>query len=73
MRGFERGKVGPVDGSDHIGGNYAAALNLETSLPNLIPEDYNAEAVVFLDFANIWGVDYSDTIDESRKLRSAQD
>ncbi len=71
LRGFERGKVGPVDGSDHIGGNYAAALNLETSLPNLIPEDYNAEAVVFLDFANIWGVDYSDTIDESRKLRSA--
>ena len=36
LRGFERGKVGPVDGNDHIGGNYAAALNLETNLPNLM-------------------------------------
>ena len=71
LRGFERGKVGPVDGTDHVGGNYAAALNFETSLPNLIPEDYNAEAVVFLDFANVWGVDYSDAIDESSKLRSS--
>ena len=34
LRGFERGKVGPVDGNDHIGGNYAAAINLETALPN---------------------------------------
>ena len=25
LRGFERNKIGPVDGSDHIGGNYAAA------------------------------------------------
>ena len=33
LRGFERGKIGPVDGSDHIGGNYAAALNLEATYP----------------------------------------
>ena len=26
LRGFERGKVGPVDGNDHVGGNYAAAV-----------------------------------------------
>ena len=25
LRGFEKNKVGPVDGKDHIGGNYAAA------------------------------------------------
>ena len=36
LRGFEN-KVGPVDGNDHVG-NYAAALNLETNLPNLLPE-----------------------------------
>tara|TARA_B100001057_G_C22852403_1_gene951462 strand:+ start:1226 stop:3457 length:2232 start_codon:yes stop_codon:yes gene_type:complete len=71
LRGFERGKVGPVDGNDHIGGNYAASVNLETSLPNLIPEDYNADAILFLDMANIWGVDYSSTIDDSNKLRSS--
>ena len=37
LRGFERNKVGPVDGNDH-GGNYAAALNLEANLPNLLPK-----------------------------------
>ena len=60
-----------VDANDHIGGNYAAALNLETNLPNLIPEDYNAEAIFFLDVGNVWGVDYSDSIDESNKIRSS--
>ena len=28
LRGFEPGKVGPKDGSEHIGGNYVATLNL---------------------------------------------
>ena len=45
-------------------------LNLETNLPNLIPDNYNADAV-FLDFANVWGVDYSDSIDDSNELRSS--
>ena len=71
MRGFERGKVGPVDGKDHIGGNYAAALNFEANLPNLLPENSNSDAYIFLDFGNIWGVDYSDDIDESNKIRSS--
>ena len=26
---------------------------------------------MFLDAANVWGVDYSDTIDESNKIRSS--
>ena len=71
LRGFERGKVGPVDGKDHIGGNYAAALNFEANLPNLLPENSNSDAYIFLDFGNIWGVDYSDDIDESNKIRSS--
>ena len=32
LRGFQRGRVGPKDGTDHIGGNYAAALNFEANL-----------------------------------------
>ena len=71
LRGFERGKVGPVDDKDHIGGNYAAALNLETNLPNLLPEDTNADISLFLDFGNVWGVDYDDTLDESNTIRSS--
>ncbi len=71
LRGFERGKVGPVDGSDHIGGNYAAALNLEANLPNFLPEDSKTDVSLFLDFGNVWGVDYDDTVNESNKIRSS--
>ncbi len=71
LRGFEKNKVGPVDGVDHIGGNYAAALNFETNLPNLLPEDSNTDVTLFLDFGNVWGVDYDDSIDDSNKIRSS--
>ena len=71
LRGFEKNKVGPVDGSDHVGGNYVAALNFETNLPNILPENSNADVGLFLDFGNVWGVDYDSSIDESNKLRSS--
>ena len=71
LRGFERNKVGPVDGVDHIGGNYAAAVNFETNLPNLLPENSNTDVGLFLDFGNVWGVDYDESIDESNKIRSS--
>ncbi len=70
LRGFESGKVGPKDGDDFIGGNYSTTLNLEANFPNFFPEKSNAEIGLFLDAGNIWGVDYSDTIDDSNKLRS---
>ena len=71
LRGFERNKIGPVDGGDHIGGNYAAAFNLEASLPNFLPEDTNTDVNLFLDFGNVWGVDYDSVIDDSNKIRSS--
>ncbi len=71
LRGFERNKIGPVDGSDHIGGNYAAAVNFEASLPNVLPENTNTDLSVFLDFGSVWGVDYDSSLDESNKLRSS--
>ena len=71
LRGFEKGKIGPVDGTDHIGGNYAAALNLEASLPNFLPEDTNTDIILFLDFGNVWGADYDSSIDDSNKIRSS--
>ncbi len=71
LRGFKKNKVGPVDGNDHIGGNYVAALNFETNLPNLLPDNTNTDLGLFLDFANIWGVDYTDTVDEANKIRSS--
>ena len=71
LRGFEKNKVGPVDGSDHIGGNYASAINFETNLPKLLPESSNVDIGLFLDAGNIWGVDYDSTLDDSNKIRSS--
>ncbi len=71
LRGFQRGKVGPVDGDDHIGGNYAAAINFEAQLPNFLPESSNTDVGLFLDFGNIWGVDYDGSIDDNNEIRSS--
>ena len=71
LRGFEKNKVGPVDNKDHIGGNYAAAVNFEANLPTVLPENTNADLSVFLDFGNVWGVDYDSSIDDSNKIRSS--
>ena len=70
MRGFNTYKVGPKDGDDYIGGNYTTSLNLEAQLPNLLPESYRTDFSLFLDTANIWGVDYTE-IDETNTIRSS--
>ena len=71
LRGFERNKVGPVDGNDHVGGHYVASLNFETNLPNILPDNSNADLGLFLDFGNVWGVDYDSSIDDSNEIRSS--
>ncbi len=71
LRGFEKGKIGPIDNSDFIGGNYIAALNLATNLPQILTTVENVDFSYFIDLANVWGVDYSDDIDSSNKLRSS--
>ena len=71
LRGFKAGKVGPKDGDDYIGGNYTTALNLEANFPNFFPEKSNAEVGLFFDAGNVWGVDYSDSIDDSNEIRSS--
>ena len=71
LRGFEQGKIGPVDSDDHVGGNYAAALNLEANLPNLLPESSNTDISVFFDVGNVWGVDYDSSLDDSNELRAS--
>ncbi len=71
LRGFERGKVGPKDGNDFIGGNYIATINASTTLPLLFENSEALDALLFLDIANIWGVDYDSSIDESDKIRSS--
>ncbi len=70
LRGFESGKIGPKDGSQFIGGNYAGALNLNTTLPNVFFEKDNIDLNFFIDMANVWEVDYNSNLD-SNKVRSS--
>ena len=44
-----------------------AAVNLEAALPNILPENTNTDIGLFLDFGNVWGVDYDESIDEVTK------
>ena len=71
LRGFETGKVGPKDGNDYVGGNYAASLNFTTNLPMIMPSVQTADFAFFIDAGNVWGVDYSDTVNESNEIRSS--
>ncbi len=71
LRGFESGKIGPVDQGDFVGGNYASALNFEAQLPNLLPEATQTDVAAFLDLANLWSVDYDSSAGSSSKLRSS--
>jgi len=54
-----------------FGGNYATSLGLEAALPNLLPESTRTDISLFMDTANLWHVDYSDTLDNSNKIRSS--
>ena len=71
LRGFEKGKIGPVDNTDYIGGNYVTAVNLSTNLPGILSTVENVDFSYFIDFANVWGVDYDSSINDSNKIRSS--
>jgi len=62
LRGFEYGRVGPKDGDDFIGGNYAYSLNFASSLPLIFEDSQNFDLLFFADIADIWGVDYNSSI-----------
>ena len=65
LRGFEAGKIGPKDGSDFIGGNYVSSINATTTIPMFLENLQTVDIVMFADAANIWGVDYDNSLDKS--------
>jgi len=71
LRCFSNGGIGPKDGSDYIGGNYASSFNIVSTLPQIFTENENFDINLFMDMANVWGVDYSSSINKSNKIRSA--
>jgi len=71
LRGFESGKIGPKDGADYIGGNYAASINIATSLSQILPNSQNTNFSIFFDAANVWGIDYNSALNDESKIRSS--
>jgi len=71
LRGFQNRGIGPKVDNDFIGGNYMYYTNFSSTIPNGLPDKWNALTNVFFDVANVWGVDYDNTIDESNKIRSS--
>ena len=71
LRGFQKGKVGPKDGDDFIGGNYIASFNISSDLPKVLENSQTTDLKIFLDVANVWGVDYDSGLDSSDDIKSA--
>jgi len=71
LRGFESGSVGPKDGEDFIGGNYAYTLNFSSTLPHIMEDSQNVDLLFYVDVANVWGVDYDSSLNDSGEIRSS--
>ena len=82
MRGFATNGIGPRDNisNEPLGGNYFAALRLESRFPLGFAKDLNLAGGVFMDWGSVWGLDdlnctraggTSCTVDDSMKIRSA--
>ena len=71
LKGFKLRNMGPKDGKDYVGGNYAAAINFDTTLPMLFSSIESVDVRYFIDAANLWGVDYSEAVDQSNTIRSS--
>ena len=71
LRGFQRGKVGPIENNDYIGGNHLSSLNLSATLPNVVQGLDNLDVGVFFDAANLWGIDYDSSLDDKSTIRSS--
>lgn len=78
LRGFSTNGVGPRDvdanTNDALGGNYFAALHLESRMPIGLPSETGIMGGVFLDTGAVWGLDDVDgasRVDDSFFLRSS--
>ena len=72
LRGFESGKIGPKDNNEFIGGNYTSSVSLGATLPKFLPQLQNVDFNLFLDVANVWGVDYDSSLEnKSSDIKSA--
>ncbi|MFK7937853.1 MAG: outer membrane protein assembly factor BamA [Roseovarius sp.] len=62
IRGFEPNGIGPTEGTEHLGGDFYAALKFEAEFPLGLPEEYGISGGAFYDIGAIWGVDSSNAV-----------
>ena len=70
LRGFSHRGIGPKIDNDFIGGNYSFYTSFSSTIPNGLPDKWNAISNIFLDTANVWGVD-DNSAESSNKIRSS--
>ncbi|SHM23420.1 Beta-barrel assembly machine subunit BamA [Roseovarius litoreus] len=57
MRGFEPNGMGPIEGTEHLGGDFYAVAKFEAEFPLGLPEEYGISGGAFYDVGSIWGLD----------------
>ncbi|WP_288943529.1 outer membrane protein assembly factor BamA [uncultured Roseovarius sp.] len=62
MRGFEPNGMGPIEGLEHLGGDYYAVAKFEAEFPLGLPDEYGISGGAFYDVGGIWGVDTTNAI-----------
>ncbi|MCZ4351474.1 outer membrane protein assembly factor BamA [Roseovarius aestuarii] len=62
IRGFEPNGIGPIEGDEHLGGNFFASLKLDAEFPLGLPEEYGISGGAFYDMGAIWDVDTSNAL-----------
>ena len=50
---------------------FASTINATTTIPMILENVQSVDIVLFADAANIWGVDYDSSLDDSNKIRSS--
>ena len=70
LKGFKTRNIGPVDGTDYVGGNYISSINATTTIPKILENVQSVDVVLFTDIGNIWGVDYNSSLDTD-EIRSS--
>ncbi len=71
LRGFQKGKIGPKDGDDYIGGNFVTAINFTSTIPSILENVQNLDFAIFFDAANVWGVDYDSSLEKADNIKSS--
>ena len=59
------------DNNDIVNAEVQLLVITEYLLPILFENSQNIDAVIFIDAANIWGVDYDSSIDDASEIRSS--